>query len=133
MSAYWFWYKFQRTVMWLALLSMSSLALLGIVIGGFLFVIQKSHWIPCEQDVMSPEFRARIASYAAGIGGEVKRCDMYRIESESPAKRASRRANYRLGIVAEKHRLAWSYWTLLPDGSMRPESPGAFALLRQAC
>jgi hypothetical protein len=114
--------------MWLALLSISSLALLGIVVGGFLFVIQKAHWIPCEQDVMSGDMHCQVESYAAQMGGKFKRCDIYWIENEPLVRRAKRRANYRIGIAVGKHRTIWSYWTLAKDGSMHPESPMAFQI-----
>ncbi len=130
MSSYWFWYKFWRVVMWLALLSTSSLALLGVVVGGFLFWIQKAHWIPCETDVLSPEMHQQVDAYAAQLGGQFKCCEMYWVENEPLVRRAKRRANYRIGIAVSKHRTIWSYWTLNNDGSMRPESPRAFQMAR---
>ncbi|AUW93251.1 MAG: hypothetical protein C7B44_11535 [Sulfobacillus thermosulfidooxidans] len=132
MSSYWFWYKVQRTVMWLALLSMSSLALLGLVIGGFLFWIQRSHWIPCEQDVISPEWQRHLADYAQAMGASQVSCQVYWIDNEPNAKRERRRGNYRVGISQGKHRIQWSYWSLNSDGSLRPESPGAYALVRHS-
>lgn len=130
MSQYWFWYKFWRTWMWLFFIALSVFLLLGLIMGAYLFLMQRNHWQPCDNALKIPQdFRNQLDHFAESQGGQFVGCEVYWVENEPERKRQRRRGNYRFGIRVN-NRTMWSYWSLLPSGSFRPESPKAYAIWR---
>ncbi len=129
MSGYWVWYKFLRFWMWIG---WGISTLFGVIPGVIVFVLiyrQRYHWHAHNLDRVQGTFRVQVEHYAKIHHGRFERYQHYTVDGERTLKAEARRGTYRVGI-ATRHRIIWAYFTLLPNGLMRAESPAAYGIVR---